>query len=96
MKSARIILRCVVGLIGTVHAAAVALQEDHEAEYQQARRDFDAVCAESDYLLAEADGAAADAASWLGLRRAEGPARVSNHQFLSSPPSAMTRRLGHQ
>lgn len=95
-RQGMLLLRCIVRLIGTAHAAAAALREDREAEYQQARRDFDAVCAESDHLLAEAEGAAADAASWLGLRRAEGPARACAHQLSSSLPSAMTCRPGHQ
>jgi len=67
MDKGRIILRAVVKLVGTAQAAASAMSQDREAEYQEARRAFWATCAESDRLLEAANSALAHV-SELGSR----------------------------
>jgi len=67
MDKGRIILRAVVKLVGTANAAASAMSQNREAEYQEARRAFWATCAESDRLL-EAANSALTHVSELGSR----------------------------
>jgi len=67
MDKGRILLRAVVGLVGTANAAASAMSQNREAEYQEARQAFWATCAESDRLL-EAAGTTLARASKLGSR----------------------------
>ena len=65
MDKGRILLRAVVGLVGTANAAASAMSQNREAEYQEARQAFWATCAESDRLL-EAAGTTLTHVSELG------------------------------
>lgn len=55
MDKGNILLRAMVGLVGTANAAASAMQDGREAEYNAAQRAFWATCAESERLLEAAD-----------------------------------------
>jgi len=67
MDRGQIMFRGIAKLVGASNAAALALQQNREQEYQAARRAFWATCAESDRLLEVADRALAHV-SELGPR----------------------------